>query len=91
MAGLICDHDESLITGLYIAGFLPFDPNQKKLLRMIPWYDGMVYSPLIDFYEFWKKANEAMTGEKIKDIQIVPEETYLYIKVTFEPKPKKRP
>jgi hypothetical protein len=51
----------------------------------------MVYSPLIDFYEFWKKANEAMTGEKIKDIQIVPEETYLYIKVTFEPKPKKRP
>ena len=90
MSGFICDHDEALISGLDIVVFQPFDPNQKKLLRMIPWYDGMVYSPLIDFYEFWKKANEAMTGEKIKDIQIVPEETSLYIKVTFKQKRKKK-
>ena len=32
-----------------------------------------------------------MTGEKIKDIQIVPEETSLYIKVTFKQKRKKKP
>lgn len=89
----ICDHDESLITGMDISAFQPFDLNQKQILLMIPWYDDMVYSPLVSFYELWKSENKAMIGVKIKDIQIVPEKTSIYIKVTFnngKRKPKRK-
>ena len=89
----ICDHDESLITGMDISAFQPFDLNQKQILLMIPWYADMVYSPLVSFYELWKSENKAMIGVKIKDIQIVPEKTSIYIKVTFnngKRKPKRK-
>ena len=87
----ICDYDESLIIDIDTLNYLEFYYELKQENEdVVLWHNQKVYHPVWTFCEFWKKENKAKTGEKIKDIQIVPEETSLYIKVTFKQKRKKR-
>ena len=91
----IYDYDESLIIDIDTLYYLEF---YCKLMQDHQGYEDVVlrqklkaYHPIWTLCEFLKCENKDRIGEKIKDVQIVPEETYLYIKVTFEPKLKKRP
>ena len=79
----ICDQDESLITGLDISAFQPFEPGQGLVAPMVPWNDNMVYTPIQAFSKLWIQLNKAMTKERIKEITVSPMVNEITIQVIF--------
>lgn len=64
----ISDQDSSLLTGLDISVFQPFDG--RPWVHCIPWYDKKFYCPKKDLYNLWKQEIKMLTSEEVKKIQI---------------------
>jgi hypothetical protein len=80
----ICDQDESLITGLQVSAFQPYDPNAKPVVApMCRWGDNMIYSPICVFCDLWKLINKKLVGEEIESVTIEPNVGSIFIKVVY--------
>lgn len=89
--GWICDQDMSLLTGLPVELFQPFDPKTSPLIApLIPWHDNMVYGADDAFADLWKLSNELKTKEKIGSIFIQPGTYDIYVKVEYGNGKKRR-
>ena len=81
--GFICDNDESLLTGLDIEAFQPFEKSRALVAPMIPWYNNMVYTPTTEFNRLWKIINETKAGEKINKLDVRPYTHQLTVRVIY--------
>lgn len=80
----ICDHDESMLTGLDISAFQPFKPGSAMIGGLIPWYDDMVYAPCTEFCRVWKQMNKVMAAEDIARIKVKPFYDSIQIQVKYK-------
>lgn len=81
--GFVCDQDESLLTGLSIDAFQPFKPGRAIVAPMIPWHDGMVYTPDTEFCRLWKQMNKVMLQENIRKIKVIPTGSGIIVRVKY--------
>ncbi len=76
-------HDMSLITGLDISAFEPW--NKKAMIgALIPWSDDMVYAPDQVFADLYMQQNDKMVNEQIKKVDIHPGPSTLKIRVEYD-------
>ena len=79
----ICDQDASLLTGLDISAFQPFE-GKALIAPVVPWYDNKVYTPKSEFVKLWKHQNKVMASEAIKDITVTPWPNEITVTVKYD-------
>lgn len=80
---LIADDDMVLLLGIPKRFFQPESVGGAPTVNVLLPFGKNYYIPELECYELYKMCTEKISGQKIKDIQIKPEQDKLTVKIEF--------